>query len=437
MQILLGVTILALWVVACILLMRGQAMVPVLIGLAVAWALLAGAGDKVLKDVIEGGILSFANTTMVIIMGAWLAETLMQTGIAETLIRNAAELAGDRPMAITVAMVLVITFLFTSMYGVGAAVMVGVIALPIMLTMGIPANVVAPVFTFSIIAGIQLSLVEWGIFQPLFKIEQGFNTFFTLYVVQLCIWAAMAVVLAFVKIHLLGAVRTHAVNTTGYGSGTIDDAEGGSAPARRAPWYALISPIVPVVAVMAFKWPLVPAFLAGIVFALLTTIHYRPFRITVDLFQKALYDGFRSMAPVCAVWMIIGAIIKASSLPEVQAPLKALLGGVLPSTPWAIAIFLGILAPLAVYRGPMCLAGVGSALVPLFLGMKTVSPGFLWGAWKGINYVHGTTDPINSWTLWTLGYLKITGASHIKTALPFSWAAAALTAITAVLMLYR
>lgn len=435
MQILLGVTIIMLWVIACTLMMRGRAMIPVLIVMAVAWGLLAGAGSKVLTDVLEGGILSFASTTMYVIMGAWLAETLMRTGIAETLIRNAAELAGDRPMAVAVAMVLVITFLFTSMYGVGAAVMVGVIALPIMLTMGISPNVAAAVFSFSITAGLQINLVDFGILKTLFRMEQDYNAFFKVLAVHLSIWVVMAIVLAFVMLRPMGTVRTHAVNTTGYSSGTIDDAEKGGVPAGRAPWYALISPIVPVIAVMVFKWPLVPAFLAGIVFALLATIHYRPFRVTVDLFQTAFYEGFRSMAPVCALWMIIGCIMKASSLPEVQAPLKTLLGGVLPSTPLTLVIFLALVAPLAIYRGPMCPSGVGSAMIPLFLGIKTVSPAFLLGAWRGVNYTHTATDPICSWVMWTLGYLKISGVSHIKTAIPFSWAAAALCAITALLIL--
>jgi len=138
MDMFIGVVILALWLVALVLLMRGAPMVPVLVSLAVLWAVITGAGPKVLKDVIDAGILGYASTVMVIIMGAWLSEVMMQTGIAETAIRGAAELAGDKPLAVAVAMIVVITFLFTSLYGVGAAVMVGVIALPIMLSMGIP-----------------------------------------------------------------------------------------------------------------------------------------------------------------------------------------------------------------------------------------------------------------------------------------------------------
>ena len=433
MGTLLGIGILALWAVALVLLMRGQAMVPVLVTLAVAWGIITGAGWKIPTEIIDGGILSYAGTTMVIIMGAWMAEALVQTGIAETLIRNAAELAGDKPIAMAVAMILVITFLFTSLYGVGAAVMIGVIALPIMLSMGIPTQVAAPLFTMSIIAGIQLSLIEWGIWSKLFGITKPFNEYFGVYIAQLCVWVVMAIVLAVVKIRAAGPVRTHSVRIDS-GYGTPGAAEG-AGPGQKAPWFALLTPIVPVAGVMLFRWPVTAAFLVGVTCALLATIHHRPFKDTVDLFQKAFYDGFRSMAPVCAVWLIIGCIIKASSLPEVQAPLKQLLGGVLPTTTTGVAIFLAVAAPLAIYRGPMCLAGVGAALVPIFLGMKTLNPGFLLAAWKGTNYVHGTTDPINSWTLWTLGYLKITGAQHIRTALPFTWAAAALSALVALFML--
>jgi len=437
MDVLTGMAILALWLVALILLMRGAPMVPVLVFLAVLWAVISGASGKILKDVIDAGILGYASTVMVIIMGAWLSEVMVQTGIAETAIRGAAELAGDKPFAVAVAMVVVITFLFTSLYGVGAAVMVGVIALPIMLSMGIAPQICGGAFILSIVAGIQISLVEWGIFVNLFKITAPFNQYFHLYLTQMVIWALCAILLVWVTMRKVGVVRTHSVRIdSGYGASGGEPAAGaGAPPVRKAPWYALLSPVVPVVGVMAFGWPLTAAFLVGTVFALLMTVHQRPFKVTVDLFQKCFYDGFRSMAPVCAVWLIIGCIIKASSLPEVQAPLKALLGGLLPTTNWGLAAFFIITAPLAIYRGPMCLTGVGSALVPMLLGAGTFNPGFLWATWKGAAYIHSSTDPINSWVLWTTGYLKVSGTTHIRTALPFTWLACALCTIAAILMI--
>jgi Gnt-I system high-affinity gluconate transporter len=69
---------------------------------------------------------------------------LIQTRIAESVIRSAVELAGDRPLVVVAMTIRLMTpLLFTSMYGVGAAIAIGVIALPIMLSQGIPARVVA------------------------------------------------------------------------------------------------------------------------------------------------------------------------------------------------------------------------------------------------------------------------------------------------------
>ncbi len=54
------------------------------------------------------------------------------------------------------------------MYGVGAAIAIGVIALPIMLSQGMPARVAAPAFTMGIGAGTMVNLVQFGTFQKLF-----------------------------------------------------------------------------------------------------------------------------------------------------------------------------------------------------------------------------------------------------------------------------
>src|SRR5919199_1570186 len=58
--------------------------------------------------------------------------------------------------------------LFPSMYGVGAAIAIGVIALPIMMSQGIPPRVAAPAFTMGIGAGTFINLVQFGTFQKLF-----------------------------------------------------------------------------------------------------------------------------------------------------------------------------------------------------------------------------------------------------------------------------
>jgi len=54
------------------------------------------------------------------------------------------------------------------MYGVGAAIAIGVIALPIMMSQGIPARVAAPIFSMGVGAGAFRELVQFGTLEKLF-----------------------------------------------------------------------------------------------------------------------------------------------------------------------------------------------------------------------------------------------------------------------------
>jgi len=81
--------------------------------------------------------VAFASAVIIIVFGVWFAQILIQTGIAESVIRSAVELAGDRPLLVAMTTTPVTAVLFTSMYGVGAAIAIGVIALPLMLSQGI------------------------------------------------------------------------------------------------------------------------------------------------------------------------------------------------------------------------------------------------------------------------------------------------------------
>jgi hypothetical protein len=48
--------------------------------------------------------------------------------------------------------------------------------------------------------------------------------------------------------------------------------------------------------------------------------------------------------------------------------------------------------------------------------------------------LQGSQDPTNSWTLWTIGYTKVTHGQFLKTALPWGWLMVAINAFLAYLM---
>jgi len=149
-----GIALLVAFLAVVVLIIRGQSPIIMLLLLAVIWAVIAGIGiDDIQKKIIQAGGVQFASAVIIIVFGAWFAQVLIQTGIAESVIRSAVELAGDRPLVTAMTITLVTALLFSSMYGVGAAIAIGVIALPIMMGQGIPPHVAAPAFTMGIGAG--------------------------------------------------------------------------------------------------------------------------------------------------------------------------------------------------------------------------------------------------------------------------------------------
>src|SRR3954468_5644897 len=225
-----GIALLIAFLAVVVLIIRGQSPIIMLLLLAIVWAVIAGIGvDDIQKKILQGGGVAYASAVIIIVFGSWFAQVLIQTGIAESVIRSAVELAGDRPMVSAMIVTLVTALLFTSMYGVGAAIAIGVIALPIMMSQGIPPRLAAPIFTTGIGAGTMVNLVQFGTFQKLFPgIEYGGKdpTHWVVgaCVYVLCSWLMTAMVLKQVGVRQMASV----------------DAAGAAPVRKRTPYYTYI-----------------------------------------------------------------------------------------------------------------------------------------------------------------------------------------------------
>jgi Gnt-I system high-affinity gluconate transporter len=424
MSAILGIVMLLAFIVAVWVIFRGTSPIIVLLALAIVWTLLAGSSFRdLLANVLQKGGEQYASTIVIIVFGAWFGQVLVQTGIAESMIRTAVELAGDKPIAVTWAVSLITGLLFTSIYGVGAAISIGVIAIPIMLSLGIPPRVAAPAFTMAIGAGNYLNPVEFGIFKSFFKgIEYG-GSYFAFYLCGFIVYLLAAFAMSAWN---LRGVQVRRASAVGVATAV--------APRVRVPWLSYLSPAIPVIVIIAFKWPLIPAFLLAIVFALATTQAGRTPKQTVDLFHKAFYDAFPDIATIAALWIVCGMLIVAGQLEAVKAVLNPIFAPVIPHTPFQAALFFAALAPLAIYRGPFSIIGTGAALLAVMLNANFVSPVFLYLVWRGPLCLQGSQDPTNSWTLWTIGYTKVTHPDFLKTALPWGWLMVAVNAFIAYFM---
>jgi len=422
-----GVGLLVAFLAVVVLIIRGQSPIIMLLLLAIVWAVIAGIGiDDIQKKIIQGGGVAYASAVIIIVFGAWFAQVLIQTGIAESVIRSAVELAGDRPLVTAMIVTLVTALLFSSMYGVGAAIAIGVIAIPIMLGQGIPPQVAAPAFTMGIGAGTFVNLVQFGTFQKLFpglKYEAPYLTYWAtgMGVYILAAWLLEA-------FYLRNGARRMA---------SVDVAGAGEAPVRkRTPYYTYIVPIFPVLMILIMKWDIIPTFILSIVLALVLTGRDRSLQGSVNLFNKTFADAFPDIATIAALWTICGMIIVAGQTPEVANSLKPIFAPILPHTPLQAAVFFGVLGGIgSIYRGPLVVIGTGAALLAIILANKDIPIPYLYSIWLAPTVLQGSMDPTNSWTLWTIGHTKVSHGQFLKTALPFGCLMVAVNSLICYLML--
>src|SRR4029077_12291894 len=278
-----------------------------------------------------------------------------------------------------------------------------------------------PAFTMGVGAGMYVNPALFGTFKPLFPGIQYEPPWLTFWIIGMGIYVLCAWLMIYINLRRLG-VR-HAAS--------VDMAEQAPPARKRTPYYTYVVPLFPVLMIMVFKWQIIPTFLLSIVLALLLTWKDRPLQGHLNLFNKSFYDAFPDIATIAALWIICGMIIAAGQTPQVSAALKPIFGPILPHTTLQAAIFFAVLAPLAIYRGPFSVVGTGAALLAVMLNADYVSPIFLYPCWRGPLCLQGSQDPTNSWTLWTIGYTKVSHAEFLRTALPWGWLMVAVNAFIA------
>lgn len=406
-----GIALLAAFLIVVVLIVRGQSPIIMLLLLAIVWAAMAGIGlhDIQAKVISEGGA-KYAGSVIQIVFGAWFAQILIQTGIAESVIRSAAELAGDRPVITAMVINLVTALLFTGMFGVGAAIAVGVVAIPIMLNQGIPARVAAPAFTMGVGAGLFVNPTLFAQFKPFFPGIVYEMPWQQVWMLGLAVYVLCAWLMIYFNLRVFG-VRKLA---------SVDTAVTGQAPRKRTPYYTYIIPLVPVIMVLVFKWEIIAALLVSIVFALVLTARDRTFQGHLNLFNKTFYDAFPDIATIAALWIICGMIIVAGMMPQVKDALQPIFAPILPHSKLQAAVFFGVLGGvLSIYRGPLVVVGTGAAVLAIILGNHDIPVPYLYSLWLGATVMQGSMDPTNSWTLWTIGYTRVPQLAFLKTALPW------------------
>ena len=231
--------------------------------MAIVMCAVAGVPFKtIVNDVVGGGISGLSGAIFSTLIAAILGEVIRKTGIAEKLIRSAAELGGDNPYVLAVLCFLACGFCFIGLNGVGSKIMLGLIVFPIMLSVGVPKVIAAFVMLAGTSVGYFMNVSRWTFIGNLVGLEATDPLIKNTAVMILIPAVIICVALILIGIKVKGPVFSWAVKK--------NDGEK-SDKSKDVPLYSILAPIIPLVLVLAFKCNVNAALIVGILYAILTT----------------------------------------------------------------------------------------------------------------------------------------------------------------------
>ena len=388
--------------------------------MAILWILIGGIPyETAVNTVIEKGAESYAVTALVVIFGSWFGRVIVDTGIAGSIIRKTVELGGDKPLVVTMLLSIVTSLIFTSAFGVGAVIAIGVVILPILLSLGVSKRVAASSFTLSVGAGMYVNVVlfkQVQLFFPSVKYGPSWIHFG---------FVAMGIQLIFIIAMLIFNLRPSKLQHAW--------AAPNESPSADVPVISFIVPIVPVLMAIAFGWQPVPAILLAIILALLLTGKFFHPKEAVSVIQKTFYDGVADVGLLLGMLFMLAMFGKAAGLDA--HIFNPLIGPLIPHSAMTLALVFGVAAPLALFRGPLMVWGAGSATVAILSSLNLFAPEVL----LPLVYIPTiamaiSADATQSWNLWAINYTKLSIKEFLKTGVFWAWIVVLVNEIIAVRM---
>ncbi|MFE0498595.1 MULTISPECIES: TRAP transporter large permease subunit [Streptomyces] len=387
----------------------------VLLGVVIAFV--AGAPltgeNSVLDTVLQEGAPALAATMIAILLGSWLGRLLDETGIAGTLVRKIVEFGGDRPVVVALGVLAVSTLVGTVTGSAPAAMLAGIIGIPAMIAVGIPKVTAAGTILMGIAAGMPFELPIWQFFSTALELPVPTVRGFMLKLFPFALAAAVLFVL--VETRRRGVEHAWSLKSAS------------AKPASRreqlgdAPWYALLTPVVPLVLALGLEVAILPSMLAGVVFALVTTT--RPRDMNKRLL-RTLYGSFEVAAAPIVLFVAIGILLAAVKLPGAVESLEPLVKAVSPQNPVLFVLVFTLLVPLCLYRGPLNVYGLGAGIAGVLIAAGIYPAVAVLGLATSYNQVFGVADPTSTQTVWSAQYAGTTPQQVMLRTLPYVWAVA-------------
>ena len=367
--------------------------------------------NKIYQSAPEG----WGTTLVNVCWGAWFGRVLMETGIASTLIRKTVELGGDKPM-VTIALLNIVTaIIFTAMTGAGPVIAIGVIVLPIMMSLGVPKAIAMFSFMESVAAGIYLNPVNFAQYRAFFiEVDEMPNFTLGWYAGK---WGYAALIISVVVTTILAGFFLKKSKTSHAWAAQTR----GASEQKDAPLYTLILPIVPVVLKIWLDFSVIGGFvIAGFAALFLCGKMKGSFKENCQLVNKLYYDGVVDTAPLVGFLLTLPMFNTCASYASPY--FKEVLGGIMPTNEYVVCALFAALSILGFFRGPLTLYGCGAATLGVLSSVGHFSVPFLFCVFT----IPATTVNVGScitqsWIAWGLAYTKVESRDYLKLSIPFAY----------------
>jgi len=464
--------------------------------LAILIALISGITvNDVFRFVIGEGSFRLMEPIVISMFGGVLSIMMQKTGIAEGFIKKGAELSGDNPLIIAFVMFLFIILLFTTLGGLGAMIMVGAIVLPILTSVGIGRLTAGVIMLLGVNIGGMFNVGNWALYMTSLGLTQWEVVRFILSLFGVVFGGSLVYIIvqlyrdgfsltarnifknlgmiAFAVVlvgFIVWGVRT--LNTIPLYQPMISIAgtlfyylflaliiilylnafwrafiQKGNTM-RQIHWTAVFTPIIPLVLILFFKVNFLAAFILGILYAYLIT--YRRDHITVLI--KSLIEGSSVVMPAVILMFGIGWLLVAVLGPKeistdyllenygvsewpVRTLMIPLVKTIIPTSGLMYVIIFTLLAPLALYRGPLNVWGMGFGIASVMMAAGMPAGAILGMLWS-VGQLQGISDPTNIQNVWIANEMKVDVQKILYNTLPFAWIFALLGLIIAAFMYF-
>ncbi len=349
----IGIASLIVFFVIALLMYRKT--LPALLALpimALALSIVGGVpADDILTEIIGKGALKLNAAYTTTMFGGILAELLNRLGIAKSIVKLVAEFAGDNRFILSLALTLITALLFSTLGGLGAVIMIGTIILPVLLSLGIAGQTAGALFLFGISLGGMFNIANWQLYMDVLGLPQALIVNFvsnfsfvllSLIIVFLAINLQEGksriyglagglgfVMIVFVLSHLSIFSIAHAATAQLPGGSPLllhwsaqvmaiifclliaYAVFRGHSKKIDLPLIVYFAPFIALCLVLFFQWPFIPAFIAGIAYAVLASWRSD----SVKILSQSIIEGITTVIPAIVLMIGIGMLITAVQHP--------------------------------------------------------------------------------------------------------------------------